>query len=67
MRFGLNTEATTMTDNDEMINCLIGDVLADHAIARLTELTDTAVRVSRAQLMIDKLTALMTGAQRIAK
>ncbi len=56
-----------MTDNEEMIDSLIGDVLADHAIARLTELTDTAVRVSRAQLMIDKLTALMTGAQRIAK
>ncbi len=52
-----------MTDNDEMINCLIGDVLADHAIARLTELTDAQIRVSRAQTMIDKLTTLMEAAQ----
>ncbi len=52
-----------LTDNDEMINCLIGDVLADHAIATLTELTDAAIRVSRAQLMIDKLNRLMEAAR----
>ncbi len=33
-----------MLTDDDMINCLIGDVLADHAITKLTELTDTAIR-----------------------
>ena len=50
-------------DNEDMIDNLIGDVLADHAIVTLKREGNAATRVTLAQTMIDKLNRLMEAAR----